>query len=53
MKSPSMRSSENALFAVLIAAVIGWSAASVAARQAAPVDPAACKLPGVSARHGG
>jgi hypothetical protein len=53
MKSLSIRSSENVLFAVLIAAVIGWSAVSVAAREAAPADPAACRMPGHAARHVG
>jgi hypothetical protein len=53
MKNLSVRSSENVLFALLLVAVVGWSAVSVAAREAAPEDAAACRMPGHTARHVG
>jgi hypothetical protein len=52
MKNLSIRNSENLLFATLIMVVFGWSAASVAARQAAP-DAPAVKVAGASAHRAG
>ena len=42
MNKPYSRISENVLFAALLAAVIGWTAVSVAADQPAASACAAC-----------
>jgi hypothetical protein len=42
MKNPSGRISENILFAVLVVAVAGWMAGSVAATPTAPQTSHAC-----------
>jgi hypothetical protein len=44
MNKPYSRISENALFAALLVAVIGWTAVAVAADQPAGSTSAACAV---------
>jgi hypothetical protein len=44
MNKPYSRISENVLFAALLAAVIGWTAVSVAADQPAASTSAGCTV---------
>jgi hypothetical protein len=56
MKSLYIRHSENLLFAVLIMAMVGWSAASVSATEASALTSltsATCKIAGALGRHDG